>query len=54
MQRYIIEKDLILEAYIVWELHNNYRIECYRGTKQNCESYMKKKEKKNGNKRRNA
>lgn len=54
MKNYEIEKDLTLEKYIVWEVYRNYRIERYRGTKANCESFIKRKERKNGSNRKNS
>lgn len=37
----IIEKDKILNTYIVWEIHHNYKIDIFRGTKKECENFIK-------------
>ena len=36
-----IEKDKILNCYIVWEIHTNYRIDRFRGKKKECLAWIK-------------
>lgn len=43
---YKIEKDKILGKYIVWEKHNNYSIDRFRGYKYECQEWIKKENKK--------
>lgn len=38
-----IEKDKTLNTYIVWEIHHNCLVESFRGTKKECEKYLKNK-----------
>ena len=46
-EKYKIEKDEILDQYIVWENHKNLKIEVYRDKfKKNCKLWVKKNEKK--------
>ena len=35
-----IEKDIILNKYIVWEVHRNYMVEKFRGNKKQCKEWM--------------
>lgn len=41
--RYEIEKDLILNTYIVWEVHRNYRVARYKGFKYECKKWLEGK-----------
>lgn len=41
MIKYSIKKDNILDKYIVWENHKNYKVMLYAGYKYQCESYLK-------------
>jgi len=37
-----IEKDKILNCYIVWEVHSNYKIDRYRSElKRDCKKFIK-------------
>ena len=36
------EKDKILNCYIVWEVHRNYRIDRFRGLKRECIAWIDK------------
>ncbi len=41
MMSYNIEKDKIVNKWIVWEVHPNYSVESYRGnTKKECEVWL--------------
>ena len=40
--KYEIEKDKVLNTYIVWEVHTNYKIDRFRGYKYQCKSWVKK------------
>lgn len=41
-EKYKIEKDKILDQYIVWENHKNLKIEVYRDKlKKNCKLWVK-------------
>jgi len=37
----IIEKDIVLKTYIVWEVHKNCKVELFRGTKKECKNFIK-------------
>lgn len=39
---YEIEKDTILNCFIVWEIHRNYRIDRFRGLKRECKAWIAK------------
>ena len=41
--RYEIEKDAILNTYIVWEMHRNYQVQRFKGFKYQCKEWLKKK-----------
>lgn len=43
MVKYEIEKDIILNKYIVWEVHRNYMVEKFRGNKKQCKEYINDK-----------
>lgn len=43
MRKYEIEYDTALEKFIVWEKYPNYRVQRYAGTKKNCVSWIKRK-----------
>ena len=46
MKRYEIEKDDILDCYIVWEVHRNYKIDRFRAeTEKECEEWVERKKK---------
>lgn len=46
MANYKIEKDNILNYYIVWEIHKNYEIDIYKSKlKMNCKRYVEKNKK---------
>lgn len=36
-----IKKDKVLKTYIVWEKHRNCMVEIFRGTKKECEKFIK-------------
>jgi len=39
---YQIEKDVYLNCYIVWEVHNNYKVDVKHGkTKKECKQWLK-------------
>lgn len=38
---YLIEKDMILNCYIVWEVHKNHKIDKLHGTKKECKQWIK-------------
>ena len=38
--KYIIEKDNILKCFIVWEVHQNYKIDRFRGLKRECKKWL--------------
>ena len=38
--KYVIEKDKILNCYIVWEVHKNYMIDRFRGLKKECKTWL--------------
>lgn len=41
---YAIEKDNILNCYIVWEVHRNYKINRFKSKlKEDCEKWVEKK-----------
>lgn len=40
--KYEIEKDKILNCYIVWEIQNNIKIDRFRGKKRECQTWIKK------------
>ncbi len=40
--KYEIEKDNVLNTYIVWECHKNYKIDRYRGFKYKCKEFINK------------
>ena len=41
-----IEKDLILNLWVVWEYHDNYMIDKFKSkTKKQCKEWVKKNEK---------
>lgn len=43
---YVIEKDNILDCYIVWEIHRNYRIDRFRANlKKDCKRWIEKERK---------
>ena len=37
---YEIEKDNILNCFIVWEIHRNYKIDRFRGLKRECKQWI--------------
>lgn len=40
--RYEIEKDKILNCYIVWEIHRNYKVDRFKSTlKRDCKKWIK-------------
>lgn len=41
MSKYIIEKDNVLNKYVVWEKHRNYLVMVYSGYKYQCVDYIK-------------
>ena len=41
---YVIEKDKILNCWIIWEVHRNYKIDRFWGkTKRECKEWIRKK-----------
>lgn len=38
---YLIEKDRVLNCFVVWEVHTNYMIERFRGLKKECKEWIK-------------
>lgn len=39
---YEIKKDKILNCYIVWEVHNNYKIDVFKSKlKRDCKKFIK-------------
>lgn len=38
--KYEIEKDVVLNTYIVWEVHKNYRVDRFRGLKRECKKWL--------------
>ena len=39
--KYEIEKDPYLNCYVIWEVHNNYKIDRYRAKlKRDCKKYL--------------
>lgn len=41
MKNYSIEKDKILNCWIVWEIHPNYKVDIYHGRlKRDCKKWM--------------
>ena len=41
--KYEIEKDKILGCWIVWEVHNNYKVDVYKSRlKRDCKNWIKK------------
>lgn len=44
MNTYVIEKDNVLNCYIVWEVHKNYKIDRFRSKlKRDCKEWINKK-----------
>ncbi len=41
MNKYSIEKDNVLNKYVVWEKHRNYLVMVYSGYKYQCVDYIK-------------
>lgn len=42
---YEIKKDLILNCYIVWEVHTNYKVDVFHGrTKRECKKWLESQE----------
>ena len=41
MNKYIIQKDNVLNKYVVWEKHSNYLVMVYSGYKYQCVDYVK-------------
>lgn len=39
---YQIEKDKILNCYVVWEVHKNYKVDKLHGTKKECKQWIEK------------
>ena len=39
---YKIEKDNVLNCFIVWEIHQKYKIDRYRGLKRECRAWIAK------------
>lgn len=37
---FVIEKAIYLKGYIVWEVHRNYKIDRFRGTKRECQKWI--------------
>lgn len=37
---YEIEKDKVLNTFIVWEVHHNYKIDRFRGLKKECKEWV--------------
>ena len=45
MNKYEIEKDPYLNKFVVWEVHNNYKVEVYRNRlKRLCAEWIKENE----------
>lgn len=40
--KYEIEKDKVLECFIVWEVHTNYKIDRFQGLKKECVAWIKR------------
>lgn len=41
MENYNIEKDKILNCWIVWEVHSNYMVDIYHGRlKRDCKQWL--------------
>lgn len=46
-EKFEIEKDNILNKYIVWECHDNYKVDVFKSNlKRDCKEWIKKKGKK--------
>lgn len=43
MKKYEIEKDKILNCYIVWEVHKNYKVDVFKSKlKKDCKKWVDK------------
>lgn len=43
-KKYEMEKDKILNCWIVWEVHRNYKVEVFRSKlKKDCKEWIRKK-----------
>lgn len=40
-KKYIIDKDIYLNKYIVWKVHRNYMVDVFKGYKYQCKEYIK-------------
>ena len=40
-KKYIIDKDIYLNKYIIWEVHRNYMVDIFKGYKYQCKEFLK-------------